>query len=200
MWGSDGDPDGDGSGVYGQRFDSDGNALGDEFLVNSGTTGNQKWPSVAGDADNNFIATWTSTDADSEGVSGRVFSTGDTDGGDEDGGGTDPGSTPATRSIQDITFNTFADAQEAIAIADRALSQLSTMASSIGAVMNRFEGVVRNLSSMHENQSASMGRIMDADIALETADLARLSVMQQASTAVLAQANLQPQLVMQLLG
>ncbi|MBF0383773.1 MAG: hypothetical protein HQL69_22375, partial [Magnetococcales bacterium] len=220
VWTSDGDQDGSGSGVYGQQFDSDGNTVGTEFLVNSYTTDDQKLPDVVGSADGKFFATWTSQeqDGDDGGVYGRIFdigttSTGETSGsGDtgsgDAGSGDDTGGTgntteepaPATRSVQDITFSTFEDSQEAIRIADRAIEQLSTMASSIGAVMNRFETVVRNLGSMHVNQSATRSRIMDADIAKETADLTRVSVMQQAGTAVLAQANQQPQLVLQLLG
>ncbi|WP_306688508.1 flagellin, partial [Candidatus Magnetominusculus xianensis] len=69
-----------------------------------------------------------------------------------------------------------------------------------GAVQNRFEAIISNLSNVVENLSAARSRIMDADIANETATLTRNAILQQAGTAVLAQANQQPQLALQLLG
>jgi flagellin len=66
-------------------------------------------------------------------------------------------------------------------------------------VQNRFESVIANLQVAAENQSASRGRIMDADFAAETANMTRGQILQQAGTAMLAQANSMPNSVLQLL-
>ena len=83
---------------------------------------------------------------------------------------------------------------------DNALDSVSAIRSQLGAYQNRFEAVVANLSNISENTSAARSRIMDADIAQETASLTKNAIMQQAGTAILAQANQQPQIALQLLG
>ena len=83
---------------------------------------------------------------------------------------------------------------------DNALTSVSDLRANLGAVQNRFEAVIANLSNVVENMSAARSRIMDADIANETASLTKNAILQQAGTAVLAQANQQPQLALQLLG
>ncbi|MBF0133045.1 MAG: flagellin FliC [Magnetococcales bacterium] len=83
---------------------------------------------------------------------------------------------------------------------DSALDSISDIRSSLGSYQNRFEAVIANLSSMVENTSAARSRILDADIATETANLTRNAILQQAGTAILAQANQQPQIALQLLG
>ncbi|MBF0455032.1 MAG: flagellin FliC [Magnetococcales bacterium] len=91
-------------------------------------------------------------------------------------------------------------AASAISTLDAALSSVSDLRATLGAVQNRFEAVIANLSNVVENMSAARSRILDADIAEETAALTRNAILQQAGTAVLAQANQQPQLALQLLG
>jgi flagellin len=81
-----------------------------------------------------------------------------------------------------------------------ALDRVSSTRAEMGAVQNRFESNIANFSNVVENVSAGRSRILDADIAEETASLTRLAIMQQAGTAILAQANQQPQLALQLLG
>jgi flagellin len=71
--------------------------------------------------------------------------------------------------------------------------------SNLGSVQNRFESVVANLSTTSENLQAAKGRIMDADFAVETSNMSRAQVLQQAGNAMLAQANQAPQQVMSLL-
>ncbi|MBF0159052.1 MAG: flagellin FliC [Magnetococcales bacterium] len=83
---------------------------------------------------------------------------------------------------------------------DKALDRLATIRANLGAIQSRFDAVIANLSNMSENMSASRSRIQDADIAAETAELTRNAILQQAGTAILAQANQQPQLALQLLG
>ena len=82
---------------------------------------------------------------------------------------------------------------------DTALTAVSTARSTFGASQNRFDAVVANLQVASENQSAARGRIMDADFAAETANLSRAQILQQAGTAMVAQANQLPQGVLALL-
>jgi flagellin len=82
---------------------------------------------------------------------------------------------------------------------DTALDTLNSERATYGAVQNRFEAVIANLSIAAENQTAARSRIMDADFAKETAALTRAQILQQAGTAMLAQANQLPQQVLQLL-
>ena len=88
----------------------------------------------------------------------------------------------------------------AITKIDAALDSVSDIRSQLGAYQNRFEAVIANLSNVAENTTAARSRIMDADIASETAGLTKNAIMQQAGTAILAQANQQPQIALQLLG
>ncbi len=98
------------------------------------------------------------------------------------------------------TVSTQAKAEVYIGKLDNALDSVSDLRATLGAVQNRFEAVIANLSNVVENMSAARSRILDADIAMETANLTRNAILQQAGTAVLAQANQQPQLALQLLG
>ena len=98
-----------------------------------------------------------------------------------------------------IDVSSFADAQRAIALADQALTDVNSSRASLGAIQNRFESVVANLSTAVENLSASRSRILDTDFAAETAALTRGQILQQAGTAMLAQANAAPQNVLSLL-
>jgi flagellin len=82
---------------------------------------------------------------------------------------------------------------------DTALTAVNTARSSYGASQSRFEAVISNLRVASENQAASRGRIMDADFAQETANLSRGQILQQAGTAMVAQANQAPQGVLALL-
>ena len=91
------------------------------------------------------------------------------------------------------------NASAAMANIDTALSAINTERSMYGAVQNRFEAIISTLQATVENQSAARGRIMDADFAQETANLSRAQILQQAGTAMVAQANQLPQQVLQLL-
>ncbi|MFA5984413.1 MAG: flagellin [Methylococcaceae bacterium] len=82
---------------------------------------------------------------------------------------------------------------------DLALNKIDTTRATLGAVQNRFTTTVANLQSSIENQSASRSRIVDADFAAETANLSRNQILQQAGTAILAQANQSGQGVLSLL-
>ncbi len=100
-------------------------------------------------------------------------------------------------TIGDIT--SAANANTEIAALDTALDAINTDRASLGAAQNRLSFVTSNLQIASENQSAARGRIMDADYAVETANLSRTQILQQAGTAMLAQAKALPQNVLSLL-
>ncbi len=102
----------------------------------------------------------------------------------------------ASDSISDATGTLALAAMNALTTA---IDEVSTARATFGAAQNRFEAVISNLQIASENQSASRSRIMDADFAAETANLTRGQIMQQAGTAMLAQANSLPNGVMALL-
>ena len=90
-------------------------------------------------------------------------------------------------------------AQNTILVIDSALSSIDSTRGELGAFQNRFTSVINNAQTTSENLSASRSRIMDADFALETANLSRAQILQQAGTAMVAQANQMPQSVLSLL-
>ena len=100
-------------------------------------------------------------------------------------------------SALDIT--TVAGANAAISVLDGALDQVSSIRADLGAIQNRFESTISNLSTTSENLSAARGRIVDADFAAETAALTRAQILQQAGVSIVAQANSLPQLALSLL-
>jgi flagellin len=106
---------------------------------------------------------------------------------------------PLPSYVSDISISTFLGAQAAIAITDSALTSINTARAEMGAIQNRFGSVIQNLQTSSENLSASRSRIRDADYAKETAELTRTQILQQAGTAMLAQANQLPQNVLSLL-
>jgi flagellin len=107
--------------------------------------------------------------------------------------------TAVTGTAGVISGTTGTAAASMIATIDSALDTLNSERATYGAVQNRFEAVIANLSIASENQTAARSRIMDADFAKETAALTRAQILQQAGTAMLAQANQVPQQVLQLL-
>ena len=103
----------------------------------------------------------------------------------------------STYAAADIT--TAANASNLIDAIDADLGVVNTARASSGAVQSRFETIVMQLQVFAENTAAARSRIMDADYAQETANLARAQILQQAGSAMLSQANAQPQMVLQLL-
>ena len=98
-----------------------------------------------------------------------------------------------------VTPAVLAGASAAIDLVDAALDDITTTRATYGAVQNRFQSVINNLQVASENQAAARGRIMDADFAMETANMTRFQILQQAGTAMVAQANAAPQSVLSLL-
>ena len=109
----------------------------------------------------------------------------------------DVGST--LKKVSDIDITTFTKASDALKTVDSALAFISGERARLGALQSRFETSISNLQVTAENLSASRSRIMDADFAQETANLSRAQILQQAGTAMVAQANQLPQGVLALL-
>ena len=102
-------------------------------------------------------------------------------------------------SVGSIDLTTASSANTAIQSLDNALATVSTARAEMGAVQSRFQSAIANLQSGSENMNASRSRIADADFAQETANLSRAQILQQAGTAMVAQANQSPQGVLNLL-
>ncbi|HCX64258.1 MAG TPA: flagellin [Eubacteriaceae bacterium] len=99
-----------------------------------------------------------------------------------------------------INVSTQAAANDAISVIDDAITQVSAERSKLGAVQNRLDHTINNLTATSENLSAAESRIRDVDMAEEMMEFTKNSILSQASTAMLAQANQMPQGVLQLLG
>ncbi len=101
--------------------------------------------------------------------------------------------------VAQIDVSDQAGANAALDVIDQALSFITSSRGALGAMQNRFESTIANLQSVSENISAARSRIMDADFAVETANLTKAQITQQAGIAMLAQANMLPQAVLSLL-
>jgi flagellin len=107
--------------------------------------------------------------------------------------------TSADLEIDGLSVDTMLSSQDAISQLDRAISWVANERSSLGAVQNRMEHTIANLSTANENLSASESRIRDVDMAAEMTTFVRDQIMMQAGIAMLAQANSAPQAILSLL-
>jgi len=105
----------------------------------------------------------------------------------------------ARDTVSGVDISSVAGAQKALSIVDDALKAVNSSRADMGAIQNRFTSTIANLNTTSENLSASRSRIRDTDYAKETAELTRTQILQQAGTAMLAQANQSPSSVMSLL-
>jgi flagellin len=105
----------------------------------------------------------------------------------------------ASGNLSSVSVSTAALSNDTILRVDAALNSVSEVRSSLGAIQNRFQSVINSLQAVSENLSASRSRILDTDFASETAALTRAQILQQAGTAMVAQANSAPQNVLSLL-
>ena len=115
------------------------------------------------------------------------------------GSGLGLGGSSKLQTVASLDVTNFSNAQTAIKIVDSALQAINGQRAQFGALQSRFENAISNLQISSENLNASRSRIQDADFASETAKLSRNQVLQQAGTAMLAQANQLPQQVLSLL-
>ena len=102
-------------------------------------------------------------------------------------------------SVSNLDITSVEGAQQAISVLDGAIAQVDSERAKLGAVQNRFASTISNLQNISENAAAARGQITDTDYAAESAKLAKNQIMQQAGTAMLAQANQLPQAVLSLL-
>jgi len=105
----------------------------------------------------------------------------------------------AKAKLSAVDISTSSGAQSAVDVIDAAMAQVNAIRADLGAVQNRFQSTVSNLTTTSENIAAARSRIQDADFAAETAALTRNQILQQAGTAMLAQANQLPNNVLTLL-
>ena len=98
-----------------------------------------------------------------------------------------------------ISIETAQDSWLAIKSIDDSLNQVNSARATLGAVQGRFENAAANIAIQAENTASARGRIVDADFAMETANLSKAQILQQAGTAMVAQANQLPQQVLSLL-
>jgi flagellin len=103
-------------------------------------------------------------------------------------------------NVDTVDLSTVSGSQDALAIIDSALAQIDNSRASLGAVQNRFSQTISNLANIQENVSASRSRIQDTDFAVETAQMTKNQILQQAGTSILAQANQLPQAALSLIG
>ncbi len=102
-------------------------------------------------------------------------------------------------TVDKIDISSVTGSQKAVIVIDQAIQAIDAQRADLGAVQNRFENTIANLQNIGENVSAAKGRIQDTDYAAETAALSKNQILQQAGTAILAQANQLPQAVLSLL-
>lgn len=105
-----------------------------------------------------------------------------------------------TLGVDTLDLTSQANAQTAIDSLDTAIDSVSGLRGDLGAVQNRLNSTLSNLGNMHENLSAANSRIMDVDVAKETASMTKNQILSQAGVSVLAQANQMPQMALSLLG
>ena len=109
------------------------------------------------------------------------------------------GSANSGQFVKDIDVSTVAGANKALDAVDNALATVNSQRANMGAIQNRLDSTISNLQLNSENLTAANSRIKDADFAVETGEMSRAQILQQAGTAMLAQANTSTQGVLSLL-
>ena len=172
------------AGLYGvgaQRFDASGSKVGSEFLVNTTTADQQKYSAVTGLEDGDFVVTFS-------------------DASGEDGAGLGIFAQRFDAGISTVPVGHHLTSKTTINQIDAAIKTVGTQRAQLGAISNRLDSTVSNLTNISYNLAAGKGRIEDADYASETTNLAKAQILQQASTAMLAQANASKQNILTLLN
>ena len=104
------------------------------------------------------------------------------------------------KSIADLDLSTAEGAQQAVRILDQTLAAVDSQRADLGAVQNRLDSTISNLSNIQENMGVSQSRILDVDFAKETTNMTKSQMLMQAGSTVLSQAKMMPQYAVQLLG
>ena len=168
-----------GSKVFGQIYDNSGNKIGTEFEISSDSTNGKAYPDVASNGVNRTVAVWQSSgqDGDGEGIFAQIF-----------------------EINAPIDLTTAVKARASLTTLNTALQSLNSQRASLGALSNRIDHIVTNNTNTATNIARSISRIEDADFAAETTNLAKQQILQQAATAMLAQANASKQNILTLLN
>jgi len=161
-----------------------GSEAGDTLM---GATTSSDSSTVGGELSFNSAASFNVT-SDIAAAAGSLFST-----------AANAANVSTLSSINNVDITTVSGAADAIKAVDGALTQIDNMRGDLGAIQNRFETTISNLSNVSENLSAARSRILDADIAQETSAMTKNNILQQAGVSILAQANQAPQLALSLL-
>ena len=161
-------------------------------LAEGGTEGAAEGLAATGDTYRGLVSAITSADGD-------LVIGGATPGNAGLTAGTTTADTLVGTTLANTDVSSVSGANAAIQSVDSALTAINSSRASLGAIQNRFESVIASIQTTSENLSASRSRIQDADFAAETAALTRAQILQQAGTAMLAQANALPQNVLALL-
>lgn len=186
------------------------NASGNDIIVTNGSTANTKFNSGTYKTDGTMVASPLDIKAAAAvgWTNGRVtFDSQNSFAVTDAGSGLGLGAAAAATTVQGSTLKavssldvtTFDNAQLALSIVDSALASVNGQRAQYGALQSRFSSAINNLQATSENLTASRSRIQDADFASETASLTRAQILQQAGTAMLAQANALPNGVLALL-
>ena len=187
----------DGTGILIQHFEGENISLGDTTFVNGGDI------VVTAPSTNTVTLVGANAAADPAVISGQVIFDSDKSFTIQASGAAEVLTTineaSALQKVADFDVSTVDGSNIALTVADAALSQINSQRAKFGALQNRFGSTISNLETAVENLSAARSRIMDADFAAETAELTRNQILQQAGTAMLAQANSIPQNVLTLL-
>ncbi|MGC6452909.1 MAG: flagellin [Candidatus Puniceispirillaceae bacterium] len=172
--------DGSDYGVYGQVVDGATETTSGSFLVNTHTTGAQMYGVASGSGSNDFKIVWQSwgQDGDSYGITGQNFI-----------------STPAKK----INLTSSSRAGTALTYLDAAMATVKLERSKLGATINRLGFAASNITAMIFNGKRSLSLINDSDMAFETTRVAKMKLLTESSTALLAQANSSRQMVLNLL-
>ncbi len=175
------------------KIEQDGDLAGDiNVYTVDGTSASETITATSGSATAAYATGWITFD------SVKTFNVS----GDSSGlnlGGSSGTGTATLKAVSEINVQSVEKATLAIKVADAAIALIDDQRSALGAIQNRFESTIANLMNVSENISAAKSRILDADFAAETANLTKAQILQQAGTAMLAQANTVPQAALTLL-
>ncbi|MFT6918671.1 MAG: flagellin [Cognaticolwellia sp.] len=176
--------------------------IGSYANADSGTTDSVTLTAVDSNSGKNTAVTLTETGDISARIAGTIQLTGAKEFSIASNDSKTLGATATStvNAVTNVDLATEQGAQDALAIIDGALAQIDSQRTDLGAVQNRFDYTINNLSNIQENLSASRGRIQDTDFAVETANLTKNQILQQAGTSILAQANQIPQAAISLIG
>jgi flagellin-like hook-associated protein FlgL len=169
--------DGSGYGIYGQQFDSNGSAVGEEVKISTESNDDQRRPSISGLTDGGVVAVWHSMDQD--GSSWGVF---------------------GQRYSPTFNINTQESAQNYLDNLNDAAVQINANRAGLGSTQNRLENTITNLQIQAENLQDAESQISDVDVANEMTNFVKEQILSQAATAMLAQANSIPKMAVQLIS